>query len=425
MTPRAGTPIGRGRAERGSILIVTAVMIAFLLAFLVLVVDLGVVWVARAQAQNSADAGALAGAVARALDDTEPVSAGGPTAQAATAAATANTVIGETPGVVVQFVCPGWVSEGKCVQVDVYRDGTNGSTPLPAYFAPLVGRSSQRVKATATAQALIANASNCLRPWAVPDKWAENNVPATPETFNRYVGFDKKTSEFILEPSADLYIAPTKTDPGTGYTVVEPPGESDLGTVVTLKIGSVTAHGEAQIQEGWFFAVDLPDGSGGFTTGGDAYRDAIGASCAESKTPVVIGSYLPTETGNKVGPTAQGVSDLLALDPGASWDGSKIIGSCAEAGTCPNGETTSPRVVAIAVFDPDRFQQSQVTNDWSYCPTGGSCIRLTNIFGFFVEGIAANGDVTGVLLKVMGTAVEGGWQVGEPSAFLYQFQIVR
>ena len=33
------------------------------------VVDHGVMWIARAQAQNSADAGALAGAVTRGFDD--------------------------------------------------------------------------------------------------------------------------------------------------------------------------------------------------------------------------------------------------------------------------------------------------------------------------------------------------------------------
>ena len=40
------------------------------LGFLAFVVDLGVLMVARAQAQNSADAAALAGAVARAFDET-------------------------------------------------------------------------------------------------------------------------------------------------------------------------------------------------------------------------------------------------------------------------------------------------------------------------------------------------------------------
>ena len=40
-----------------------------LMAFNVFVLDYGMLWVARGQAQNAADAGALAGAVARGFDD--------------------------------------------------------------------------------------------------------------------------------------------------------------------------------------------------------------------------------------------------------------------------------------------------------------------------------------------------------------------
>ena len=43
-----------------------------LVAFNVFVLDYGVMWVARSQAQAAADAGALAGAVARGYDDFDP-----------------------------------------------------------------------------------------------------------------------------------------------------------------------------------------------------------------------------------------------------------------------------------------------------------------------------------------------------------------
>src|SRR6266513_4961135 len=67
--------VGRGKCERGAILIQVAISIVALTAFTAFVVDYGVLWVARGQAQNAADAGALAGAIARAFDDTaEPPS---------------------------------------------------------------------------------------------------------------------------------------------------------------------------------------------------------------------------------------------------------------------------------------------------------------------------------------------------------------
>ena len=49
--------------ERGSILIAVAVCLVGLIAFSALVVDYGVLWVSRTQAQAAADAGALAGAI--------------------------------------------------------------------------------------------------------------------------------------------------------------------------------------------------------------------------------------------------------------------------------------------------------------------------------------------------------------------------
>jgi Flp pilus assembly protein TadG len=60
------------------------------------VVDYGVMWLARVQAQNAADAGALAGATARAFDElTDPPAANGAAYQSAMAAATRHTVFGD------------------------------------------------------------------------------------------------------------------------------------------------------------------------------------------------------------------------------------------------------------------------------------------------------------------------------------------
>ena len=57
------------RSERGAILIQVALSMVVLTAFSAFVIDYGVMWVGRRQAQNAADAGALAGAIALAFDD--------------------------------------------------------------------------------------------------------------------------------------------------------------------------------------------------------------------------------------------------------------------------------------------------------------------------------------------------------------------
>ena len=52
-------------SERGAILVQVALALLALVAFTMFVVDYGVFWVGRRQAQNAADASALAGALAK------------------------------------------------------------------------------------------------------------------------------------------------------------------------------------------------------------------------------------------------------------------------------------------------------------------------------------------------------------------------
>ena len=88
-------------SERGAILIQVAVASIVLIAFSMFVVDYGIMWVSRGQAQNAADAGALAGAVALAFDDFDNRADDGPAKQAAQQFALQNKVFGEDPDVQV------------------------------------------------------------------------------------------------------------------------------------------------------------------------------------------------------------------------------------------------------------------------------------------------------------------------------------
>ena len=55
-------------SQRGAVLIHVAIALLGLLAFTAFVVDYGVMWVGRGQAQTAADAGALSGAIALAFE---------------------------------------------------------------------------------------------------------------------------------------------------------------------------------------------------------------------------------------------------------------------------------------------------------------------------------------------------------------------
>ena len=109
--------------------------------------------VSRGQAQNAADAGALAAALYMAHDGGDQ-----PGAQAlGVAAAQASSVWGAQPDITLADVtfpaCPPG-SPGlpdTCVKVDVFRNQRAGGSPLPVFFSSLIGVTGQGVQATATA----------------------------------------------------------------------------------------------------------------------------------------------------------------------------------------------------------------------------------------------------------------------------------
>jgi hypothetical protein len=404
----------RNTSERGAVLVQVAIAILVLTAMATFVVDHGVLWVSRGQAQNAADAGALSGAIARAYDElTDPPASNGKAFLSASGAALANNVWTMAPTAQVSWACPAGVV-GSCVRVDVYRNGEFGSTPLPTIFGKALNISSQGVRATATARVASGNSTNCMRPFAVADKWVEQQSPV--DQFNHW---GNKGVE--LNPH-DEYVPPSANSSGSGFRLPD-----DFGQQMTLKTGNPNA-GNEPITPGWHLPVRLPDGLGGYVSGGDDFRDAI-ANCIGS--PVAIGQYLPLENGVMNGPTNQGVGDLVAMDKGAAWDlaNKRITGSCV-----PGCAPISPRVVPITVFDIDEFQWRSEANNWTSawktypanpCPTGGKCVRVANVLGFFVEGIGPGGDVIGYLVSYPGEFVTGVPSVGGGAAFLMKIQLVR
>jgi Flp pilus assembly protein TadG len=413
------------KGEQGAIIIQVAISLFMLMCFLAFVCDYGVVWASRAQAQNAADAGALAGAIARGYDDySNPPAAGGPVQTAATLFAQRNTVWGQAGGVVVSYNCPAGVSGGGCVRVDVYRNGTNGSNTLPTYFGPLLNVTSQGVRATATAQALPANATNCLKPWAVADKWLEGDDPPPPGSW---------TQQSVFNPPIDTYIPPYGTG-GTGFSNRDANGNLvNYGMQLMLKF----AHpGNASMSSGWAMDLTLPAPSGG---GGSALRADI-QGCTTATVAIATQGQQCTAvdyasgcvgvlTGGMTGPSIQGVSTLIANDSGAYWSD----GAGANGGVISQ-YSPSPRIVPVAVFDPQLYLSQ------GYNGSNG-IIKVVNILGFFIEGFCkdnsflhesylppctqgGSNDLVGRLVPFNGTMVPNGVVAG-PSAFGQVIRLIR
>jgi hypothetical protein len=333
----------RARSERGAVLVQVAIALVGLIALSAFVIDYGVMWVSRRQAQNAADAGALAGAVSMGFVDMEDQDLA---RQSALDVALQNWVWGTPPDITpadVTFpVCPpGSPGAGTnaCIRVDVFRNQRAGGNPLPTFFSHMVGITEQGVRATATAEVLFGESTDCVKPFAIADKWIERRNDlgeigwSEEDTFERYVP-NGSDAGALLDP-ADYYEAPGVSGGeyapnGTGFTRDSTGlGGSDHGRRIVLKAGNPN---EA-IAPGWYHPVVINPTEG---PGGATYRDNI-ATC----DPTVIGegTILPVEPGNMIGPTSQGIRDLIAQDANATgirtcrpWPGGVSGGCMAVAG---------------------------------------------------------------------------------------------
>jgi hypothetical protein len=330
-----------------------------------LAIDVGMLMTARNQAQNAADAGALASAVALVFDDYNDRSASGPAVQNAIAAATANDVMGGQVSISpadVTFIndpdgLPNWV------RVTVFRSGGR-SNPVSTMIATYFGAPTSDIVATATAEAAPANAADCVLPFATPDRWIERQTPAWDpnDTFSAY---PKNPS--VLP---DLYVPADQS----GYSGYSP--QLNTGLQLTIKAGTGN-----NIHPSFYFPIALPGSSGAAD-----YRWNI-ANCNTSVLQPF--DLLTAEPGNMVGPTKQGVEDLIALDPSAYWNGTKVVSSM----------SPSPRIKLMPVFDPYYYDTGKKNGQ-------NADLKAANFIGIFVEGMQGN-DVKGRIVPARGLLKAG------------------
>jgi Flp pilus assembly protein TadG len=333
-------------------------MMAFISASM-LAIDVGMVMTARNQAQNSADAGALAGVTALVHDNWNDRSAAGPAVQNAIAASLQNTVMGAnvsvTPADVTFPLDP--TGEANRVQVTVYRQGSRGN-PLSTMIARYFGMNTADISATATAEASDANAMTCVKPFTIPDKWREIQTPPW-DGSDTYDAFGNGNPPRPLA-NPDVYI-PADQPGYTGYNQ-----ESERGQ--RLEIRAATGN---NITVSFYFSLAMGKPP---ITGGAAYDWNI-ANC--NTTIYYWGDLLTTEPGAMAGPTISGAELLIAKDPNAFWNTAtnRVAGSA---------YGHSPRVFPIPLYDPPYYDEGKRNGRYAD-------LKTANWIGFFLEEIQGNG----------------------------------
>jgi Flp pilus assembly protein TadG len=339
-------------------------MMAFLTATM-LAIDVGMLLTGRNQAQNAADAGALAGATALVFNDFNDRTPTGPAVTNARNAALANKVMGKdvsvNPSDVTFPVNPN-SGQNDRVRVDVYRTANRGN-PVSLLMARAFGHQTASIDATATAEAAPANAMNCVKPFTIPDKWIEKQTPAW-DASDTYDAFDNKGKPLA---NPDIYI-PADQPGYTGYNM-----ETDRGLRLMIRAGTGN-----NITPSFYFSWAI-----GGSSGGNDYRWNI-ANC--NTTIVRWGELMTQEPGNMVGPTIQGANDLYNQDPTAYWDTSC---NCVKS-----PKQKSPRVFPIPLYDPIYYDSGKRNGR-------NADLKMANWIGFFMEEIQGN-NIYGRITPIKG-----------------------
>ena len=338
------------RKSRGSALLMVTVAIAALMSFAIIAIDGAVLMTTKGQLQSAADAAALAGASGLLEGDEAEAT------DRAMAFAGFNRAVQDTLRDVT--ITPNDITfpEDEHIRVVTHRTEATGD-PLRTYFRRLMNPlrpNTADVTAVAEAWCFDVCTTQCLKPWSVPDRWDDANANQ------------------LFDPG-ETY------DPDvTGYRA---PG--DIGLSIVLKVGNP----QQSIAPGVFYPVRYPPiGYPGENplSGADWYRTWI-SECE----PYLVGpgDELRTETGNMVGPTRQGVDDLIAKDPGARW-------SAADNTVVNSAYGLSPRIILVPFFDPTRPPTS-----------GNSSVHVMRVGAFFIERQTNQGDVVGRFMQITTSGV--------------------
>jgi hypothetical protein len=334
--------------QSGFVIVMVAILIFVLIGFMALALDLGILYSARAQTQAAADAAALAGAFTFIVNPSSPQPA---TAQLhARQAATNNRVLGNSIAAGEVSVSVDLVT--RRVTVDIARTQTT-------LFAKVLNIANVGIGVHAVAEAAQNSThATCAKPWFIPNTLAAP-VPACTAC---------ASGQVLISGGQPTAFA-----------------RSNFGLQFTVKPQSPSGA----IAPSQFYAIEM----GG--PGASDYRRAI-AECSPDGSLYCRSSY-SVKTGNMVGPTKQGVNDLIGNPPRDKYVGlgqyqppdgtirdtsaalvvAPIVDLCSTPGFCPSNKLPSGTNVTLPVLGFALIFIEGVQNGG---PNDGVKVRLINVF---------------------------------------------
>ena len=364
------------RNERGAVLVLMAFALVVFLGIAALAVDLGLLFVARSEAQRAADAAAHAGAGFYQLNRDADAT------RAFVAQFAGNNTV---RGVPVQLDPDADIdvepAEAR-VRVRVRRTEDAVDGPITTLFARALGLNEVGVSAVAAAQLFGATVAECILPIAVPDQYArwDGNPVGPGENY---------------DPNLHFY-----DQSGTGFRFPQ-----DVGRQLLLR---PEGDGASRINPSWWNTVQSRDLDFG-TPGSQGLRQAI-QSCSDA----VFGEgedSLETAPGNRA-TLISAFRNLVDSDPTAQWEVVNGVGCVTSGdGSC----RTSSRLRPVVVFDP-RSNISQ----------GRSSVPVTRLIGVFIEDVSGNPNNFQVTTRMArATGIVPGDVGAGPETFLTAIRIVE
>lgn len=350
--------------DSGAALTIVIISAAVMLGMAAVAVDMGYLFMTRNQLQNAADAGALAGA-------SELVYLHGG------ATGSEEGAVAKAVEYATKHLAADRMVEGTDVDVDISTDAstfgvanytgpairvtvrrTEDTELVTLFLGRVLGKSSAGVAATAVARLVPLQGTCGFRPWAIRD-W--------------------------------------------------PFGEMDIGDQATLKYTTSGSHESP----GWFSPVRFPPLTrpecGNPQGGANEYRNLIvsGSSC---DCIFGIGDIFRVETGNMIGPTIQGIQDLIAMDPGATYADGTVTGS-----KYGDDWERSERIVKVLFF-PNDAEFTSSTRE----------VQIASMGSFFILDVTGGGREAVVTGYFVGITTAGGvpGDPGTPS-FILTTQLIR
>lgn len=338
------------KAQRGITLMVVCLMLIAFLGIAALCIDLGVLYTARTSAQHAADAAALAGAFTfvNSPSATQPATA----QQQAIAVAATNRILGQSVVITAGDVVVDTTK--RQVTVTVSRLGAGG---INTFFSKAIGISQVSVQVQAMAQASAsAGATRCMKPVYIPNTIYSSLPPDQACNAN--------PPQVIFDNSNN--ISAWAQDQSGGFRFM---GQCNF-------VRPTSPNGALAPSQ--FYSLD-------FGSGAQTYRD-IWSNClneVSGASPGVVncGDSIPVETGDMVGPTKQGVNDMIG-NPQDTWLGPDPTTGVFEYQTSTGISDTSKSLGVVAVWDNCH---NTITSG-----THGQSAPIIGFLQVFVDGLSNN-----------------------------------